>query len=64
MNHVGGLWTWVEFPNSEACMASKQTINLKNMFATIKPVTKSFIVDVRMIWIENDGFLLCVWGSG
>nr|GEU66953.1 RNA-directed DNA polymerase, eukaryota [Tanacetum cinerariifolium] len=62
-HHVGGLWTWLEFQTSDACLAFKTNDNLKRMFASIFPVRSNFVIDERAIWIDINGLPLCAWGS-
>ncbi|GJX14842.1 hypothetical protein Tco_0206600 [Tanacetum coccineum] len=48
IHHVGRLWLWLQFQNVDSCTAVKNNKNLKTLFTTIKPVSRSFYVDERM----------------
>nr|GFB53678.1 RNA-directed DNA polymerase, eukaryota [Tanacetum cinerariifolium] len=63
IDHVGGLWIWIQFPLSKACSNYQENVGMKTIFIIAKPPSPSFKVDERMIWTEISGLPLCAWVS-
>ncbi|GKB65968.1 hypothetical protein Tco_0927380 [Tanacetum coccineum] len=63
VDHVGGLWIWIQFPSSSSVDNSQTNASLKIIYSCLKIATPSFKVDERMIWIEIRGLPLCAWRS-
>ncbi|GJS95132.1 putative RNA-directed DNA polymerase, eukaryota, reverse transcriptase zinc-binding domain protein [Tanacetum coccineum] len=62
-HHVGGLWVWIEFNNQKACQRFKDKDSMKAYFSEITHVSRNFVVDEKLVWIEIDGLPLCAWSS-
>ncbi|XP_071686841.1 uncharacterized protein [Rutidosis leptorrhynchoides] len=61
VRHIGGAWLWCTFPNVDACMAFKINDMMETLYSTIKPISKNFVVEERMAWVEFYGMPLCAW---
>ncbi|PWA37197.1 5-oxoprolinase-like protein [Artemisia annua] len=59
--YIGGMWLWIEFGNSDSCQKLQSNKEMSWYFTHMKPVTQSFRVDERVVWIEIDGLPLCAW---
>lgn len=51
--YIGGMWVWIEF-----YMNIKRNKDCKRYFSQIQPITKNFIPDKRIMWLDIDGLLL------
>ncbi|GJW58702.1 hypothetical protein Tco_0105433 [Tanacetum coccineum] len=63
IHHIGGVWIWIQFLTSDACVAFQSKESLKGLYSSYKNVSPSFKIDERLIWIEINGLPLCDWGS-
>ena len=63
IKHARGLWVWIDFGSTGSCRSFQKNGMAKDVFKEIQHVTKNFVVDERMVWIELDDLPLCAWGS-
>ncbi|KAI3744304.1 hypothetical protein L1987_57382 [Smallanthus sonchifolius] len=61
IRYIGGPWVWLEFDTVEACQRHKENEEINCYFKEMKPVTKDFVMDERIVWIEVVGLPLCGW---
>ncbi|PWA35424.1 RNA-directed DNA polymerase, eukaryota [Artemisia annua] len=63
INYIGGSWVWIEFNNRNACIRFKKHEGLASYFHSLAPVSKHFVVDDRVVWIDIEGLPLCAWSA-
>ena len=61
VTYIGGSWIWIEFDNRKACTRFKQRDDLKSYFTVIQNVSRQFVVDDKVIWVEISGMPLGAW---
>ncbi|KAL4559868.1 hypothetical protein LXL04_032014 [Taraxacum kok-saghyz] len=61
VTHVGGSWVWIEFNNRNACTRFKQRDDLAQYFSSIQNLSRQFVVDDKVVWIEISGMPLGAW---
>ncbi|CAH1421164.1 unnamed protein product [Lactuca virosa] len=61
IKYVGGRWVWFQFMASTTCVLFKQHGGIKKYFYEVIPVSKSFVVKERAVWLEIQGLPLYAW---
>ncbi|PWA78420.1 nucleotide-binding alpha-beta plait domain-containing protein [Artemisia annua] len=61
IKYIGGFWVWIEFNNRKASIRFKQHSTIATYFHSLIPVSKHFVVDERVLWVEILGLPLCAW---
>ena len=61
VTYVGGSWVWIEFDNRNACTRFKQSDEVKYYFHVIQNLSRQFVVDEKVVWIEIIGMPLGTW---
>lgn len=55
---------WIVFNSKSACMAFKKKQSMKQIFSEIKHVTKNYMIEEWMVWIEVENISLLAWRNG
>ena len=63
ITYVGGSWVWIEFDNRNACTRFKHREDLLKLFHIIQNVSRQFVVDDKIVWVEISGMPLGAWGK-
>ncbi|GKB99429.1 RNA-directed DNA polymerase, eukaryota [Tanacetum coccineum] len=52
---------WMDFDNLNACLRFKQQKDMQFYFTKLRPLTKDFVVDDKVVWIRIDGLPILAW---
>ena len=63
VNYIGGSWVWIEFDNRKACTRFKQRAELLQYFLEVQTMSRQFVVDDKIVWIEISGMPLGAWSA-
>ncbi|KAL4576083.1 hypothetical protein LXL04_012171 [Taraxacum kok-saghyz] len=61
ITYMGGSWLWIEFDNRKACTRFKQCDVLKTYFLELQNLSRQFVVDDKIIWVEMTGMPVGAW---
>ncbi|KAL4583477.1 hypothetical protein LXL04_008050 [Taraxacum kok-saghyz] len=61
VSYIGGSWIWIEFDNRKACTRFKQSEELLSYFREVQNLSRQFLVDEKIVWIEISRMPLGAW---
>ncbi|KAL4571452.1 hypothetical protein LXL04_018212 [Taraxacum kok-saghyz] len=63
VRYVGGRWVMLHFVSAASRQAFRSCQSLMNLTKEVKLISKDFVVDERLIWVELKGLPLAAWSD-